>query len=284
MENENTWSGERLETFILNSNTVEHLHRYSIAIRFIKNKTVLDIACGEGYGSNLLAKYATAVIGVDSDELTINAATTKYKGENLEFKVGSADSIPLKTSSVDVVVSFETLEHHDKHNEMLSEIKRVLVPNGILIMSSPNKTYYSDVRDYKNPFHVKELYPQQFKDLINAYFLNTTYYIQNMFNGSLIIPEQKSNGFDFFEGDYQDINLASTFKPMYCLVIASDNAVVSENGISCFNGETIFLKEQALLSDVLTKQAREDGIHWIKNSWSYKIGNAILKPFKFFRR
>ena len=67
-----TWTGERLETFVFNDNTVEHLHRYAITFDYIKGKTVLDIASGEGYGSNLLSKYAEKVFGVDIDETSIS--------------------------------------------------------------------------------------------------------------------------------------------------------------------------------------------------------------------
>ncbi len=133
------WTGERLETFVLNETTVEHLHRYGIVMPFIEDKTVLDIACGEGYGSKLLSSKALKVIGVDIDLETIEKASKKYGSSNLTFIQGSADKIPVKDGSIDTVVSFETIEHHDKHNEMMNEIKRVLKPGGILIISSPEK-------------------------------------------------------------------------------------------------------------------------------------------------
>jgi len=59
------WTGERLETHILNVITIEHLHRYALALPHSTGKIVLDIACGDGYGSNLLARNAVSVIGVD---------------------------------------------------------------------------------------------------------------------------------------------------------------------------------------------------------------------------
>ncbi|HET7118810.1 MAG TPA: methyltransferase domain-containing protein, partial [Hanamia sp.] len=196
------WTGERLETFIYNDTTTEHLHRYAMAIEFIKNKVVLDIASGEGYGSNLLSQYAEKVIGVDIDETSITNARLKYNRKNLEFKTGRTDEIPLQDVTIDVVVSFETLEHHDKHQEMMREIKRVLKPGGILIMSTPDKKYYSDESQYKNPFHVKELYLNEFKELINSHFNCSEFYFQNMFKGSLIIPEKINNGFKNFGGDF----------------------------------------------------------------------------------
>ena len=284
MNNASTWSGERLETFVFNSTTVEHLHRYAIASGYIKNMIVLDIASGEGYGSNLLAKYAAKVIGVDLDKITIETAKTKYQAANLEYRVGSADSIPVESNSIDVVISFETIEHHDKHHEMMKEIKRVLVPNGILIMSSPDKKHYSDERNYKNPFHVKELYLNELKELIGKYFINTRFSFQNIFNGSLVIPEQQIIGFDFFNGDFDVVELRQGVVPMYILAFASDSNIEYENNASCFDGENIFAHHQENLYEALRKKVRDETALWIKSSWSYKIGNAILKPLKFFKK
>ena len=74
--------------------------------------------------------------------------------------------IPLDDDSVDLVISFETIEHHDKHHEMMAEIRRVLAPEGILMLSSPDKKYYSDIPKFQNSYHIKELYFEEFKDLV----------------------------------------------------------------------------------------------------------------------
>jgi ubiquinone/menaquinone biosynthesis C-methylase UbiE len=105
------WSGERIETFVLNQTTVEHLHRYGIAMQFAAGKTVLDIACGEGYGSKLLSSKALRVTGVDIDFETIANAKQKYISPNLTFTQGSADKIPVEDASIDVVISFETIDY-----------------------------------------------------------------------------------------------------------------------------------------------------------------------------
>ena len=133
------WTGERLETFVFNETTIEHLHRYAIAMEFCSGKTVLDIACGEGYGSNLLSAKATHVTGMDADAITIEKATAKYKRDNLYFVQSKAEKIAAADTEFDIVVSLETLEHLSDHTAMMKEIKRVMKPGGLLIISTPDK-------------------------------------------------------------------------------------------------------------------------------------------------
>src|SRR6476620_744587 len=131
-----TWTGERLETLVLNEATIEHLHRYAIASEYVKDKIVLDIACGEGYGAALLGQKAKSVKGVDIDNATILRARLKYKMANLQFLTGKAEAVPVEDSHFDVVTCFETLEHSANHQQIISEFKRVLKPGGLLILST----------------------------------------------------------------------------------------------------------------------------------------------------
>ena len=285
------WTGERLETFIFNANTVEHLHRYAITIDYVKDKIVLDIASGEGYGSNLLSKYAKNVFGVDIDEASIEAAKAKYKSENLAFKLGQADLIPLGENSVDVVISFETLEHHDKHEEMMKEIKRVLRADGIVIISTPVKRYFSGENKSKNPFHLKELNSHEFKELINRHFTNTQFYFQNMFKGSLIISEENGCGFKCLGGDFDSININNEFMPLYQIAIAGDIILPNSINMSVFDGQSILNKEHEEFVSRISKEmevakekTREDAVNWMRNSMPYRLGNAILSPFKIFKK
>src|SRR5689334_10298981 len=103
------YTGERLETHEQGEGKIEHLHRYAIAINQCAAKNVLDMASGEGYGSNLLATVASNVVGVDIDPVTVSEANAKYasSGKNLRFIEGSASKIPLGDAQFDVVVSFE---------------------------------------------------------------------------------------------------------------------------------------------------------------------------------
>ena len=273
------WTGERLETFIYNNNTIEHLHRYALTLDLIKDKIVLDIASGEGYGSNLLTNTALQVYGVDIDETSIKNATTKYKAKNLEFLVGRADLIPIADKSIDVVVSFETLEHHDKHNEMFAEIKRVLKANGILIMSTPDKKYYTDLSGNKNAFHIKELYFDEFQKLVQTYFPYSSFYYQNIFSGSLIIPQDHKKGFNIFNGDFDVVKKHQAFIPMYTIVIAGNNEL-PQISLSAFSGSLIDKKQQ----EIINTEIRTNAMEFVKRSWNYKIGNFLLAPIRLFTR
>jgi O-antigen biosynthesis protein len=165
----------------------EHFHRYAWCRGLVKGHAVLDIACGEGYGSAMLARDAASVIGVDISAEAVSHARQAYSDiSNLEFRLGDAASIPLPDDSVDVVISFETIEHHDKHQEMIDEIRRVLKPDGLLVISSPNRVVYSEKAGYHNEFHVKELDFGELDALLRTRFQQLRYFGQRLAVGSAL--------------------------------------------------------------------------------------------------
>src|ERR1700736_1162114 len=166
------FTGERHVPSITGEIYYEHVHRYAIAAPACAGKRVLDLASGEGWGAALLARHAQDVVGVDIDPATVEHARRTYYLANLRFLNGSATDVPLSDASVDVITSFETIEHLMDHDRMLDEFRRVLVPGGTLFISSPNKLVYSDLPNYSNPFHVRELYYQEFRDLLRRRFSN----------------------------------------------------------------------------------------------------------------
>jgi 2-polyprenyl-3-methyl-5-hydroxy-6-metoxy-1,4-benzoquinol methylase len=92
---------------------------------------------------------------VDISSKTIESAQQTYSRVNLRFIQGNCAELPCESASFDVVVSFETIEHHDQHDDMMREIRRVLRPDGVLIISSPNRPVYDLTSSEPNPFHVK---------------------------------------------------------------------------------------------------------------------------------
>ena len=136
----------------------EHISRYVFASQFTKNKLVLDIACGTGYGSYYLAEQgATLVVGSDASAVALNYAK-KFKLQNL-----------LPDDSFDLIVSYETIEHLGQDGTFLSECARVLKTDGLFLCSTPNKAM-SIALGINNPHHVREYYPKDFFDIISRYF------------------------------------------------------------------------------------------------------------------
>jgi ubiquinone/menaquinone biosynthesis C-methylase UbiE len=149
----------------------EHWHRYHFASGFAAGKAVVDVACGEGYGSALLARTAARVTGIDASAETIALARRRYGGRpNLDYVDGRCESMPVDDASADLVVSFETLEHLENPRALIAEAARVLRPEGLLMVSTPNKSVYTDRTGYHNPYHPSELYESQFVDALRERF------------------------------------------------------------------------------------------------------------------
>jgi 2-polyprenyl-3-methyl-5-hydroxy-6-metoxy-1,4-benzoquinol methylase len=154
----------------------EHVYRYAFASRFVKGKRVLDIACGEGYGAAALQKAGAAhVTGVDVSESICLHAQSKY---GLDARPGSAEQIPLADGSVDVIVSFETIEHVPDTSRFLDECVRILVPGGRLIISTPNKGIYRYRQEAQNPYHCSEMTAEEFASALSSRLRNARFYTQ----------------------------------------------------------------------------------------------------------
>ena len=222
------WTGERLVTTCRRPLIYEHLHRYALAFGLAKSKRVLDIACGEGYGANLLARVAAKVIGVDLDADAIVHAKAKYPRRNLRFIQGTCLAIPCEDHSIDLVASFETIEHISEHDAFLSEIKRVLVPGGILVISSPHKAEYQKVSEPANPFHEAELDHDEFVQLLTKTFKYCVAAKQRLVIGSWIAPDAPSAQVSTatFRGWFDGIDIESgVYRGLYSVAICSDQVL-----------------------------------------------------------
>lgn len=162
---------------------LDHVARYEFGSRYVKGKFVLDIACGTGYGSDLLCRSgAKRVIGVDISSETIDFACTNYKPDGLEFKVGDILDIHLSQNYFDVITCFETIEHVNDQERAFRELRKVLKPEGLLIISSPNRKLTSPcsaINDRPaNPFHTKEYSFQEFISILSNFFEILEFYGQ----------------------------------------------------------------------------------------------------------
>jgi len=191
------WTGERLVTDIGGAIEAEHFHRYFLARELCRGKCVLDVASGEGYGTALLAQTANYVVGIEVDRGSVEHAANTYRHDNLLFVQGEATKLPIDTASVDVVVSFETLEHFFDHEAFLVEVRRILAPNGLLIISTPDVDTYSSVCRPPNQFHVRELNRQEFLTELQGTFSNVNLFHQRAIVGSAVLAESQSSGFPY---------------------------------------------------------------------------------------
>lgn len=154
----------------------EHMTRYSQTLPLVKDKTILDIACGSGYGTKILSSSAKKVYGVDVSRDAIEYAKQRYGGKNIDYLVGSGERIPLQDGSVDVVVTYETIEHIENYKKFLKELKRVLKKDGIAVISTPNDLEYAEGNHHHiHQFKYNELFSLLKKDFkyIDSYFQST---------------------------------------------------------------------------------------------------------------
>lgn len=134
----------------------EHINRYIFAKNYCKNKRVLDIACGTGYGAYEISKVAEYVIGLDASCNAIAFAKEHYIEANLSYIHGDCAKKFFEKQKFDVILSFETLEHLNscQRNDFLTLLRSYLKDNGKLILSTPNKNFTSPfTKEPLNKFH-----------------------------------------------------------------------------------------------------------------------------------
>lgn len=164
------FTGERFTPECVREIWYEHMHRYVLAGELTRGKTVLDAACGEGFGAHHLAATASHVSAVDISQPAIAHASERYRRGNLSFQVADCRALPFADGQFDRIVSFETLEHLHDQARMLREFRRVLASDGFLLISSPDKAVYTEQLGNDNPFHLRELYRQELEDLLAGEF------------------------------------------------------------------------------------------------------------------
>lgn len=151
---------------------LEHVARYHFSTHYIKGR-ILDLACGSGFGSQMLAKLGKKriekIVAVDCDPNTIAYASGRYNHPLVDYRCENAVDplLPQKLGVFDVIVSFETLEHIEDEQQFLSNVYHLLKPGGVLVLSTPFGKGRG--KPCGSPFHVHQLTVDEFKDLFNGY-------------------------------------------------------------------------------------------------------------------
>jgi ubiquinone/menaquinone biosynthesis C-methylase UbiE len=261
------FTGERFTSKISGQIEIEHLHRYFLARELSRGKAVLDIASGEGYGSSLVSQVAKSVVGIDIDADTVLHASQAYKNPRLNFVCADLLAMPLANSSIDFVISFETIEHIYDHLSFINEIHRILKPNGTLMMSTPDRDVYSPADSQPNLFHVKELAFDEFKQILEQNFKSVSILLQRPMLGSVLLPAYgaviaghpvtfESRGADYFEGS------EGLPRAVYMIALASAHPVSVTPASVYIEASGIGLRIDALMEnqrlETLFQEARSE--------------------------
>ncbi|MDD5748260.1 MAG: class I SAM-dependent methyltransferase [Actinomycetota bacterium] len=175
-----------------------HVATYSKAIEFAREKKVVDLGCGEGYGPFMLAQHASKVVAVDISEQVINHAKNKYKTNNLSFEIMDVCSLNLEDSSFDVAISFQVAEHLENDKPHFEEMSRILNENGIAIITTPNRLTISCGNEKPiNPFHLREYTPEELRKVLEKYFSHVE--IKGLFHRGWLSLNDKLKIVDFIK-------------------------------------------------------------------------------------
>ena len=163
-----------------------HFAKYEFAAQWVPGQRVVDVACGVGYGSVMLADAGAAeIVSMDISEDAIAYAKANYPHSNVRYEIRDASDTGLPDQWADVVVSLETIEHlpKDRVDPYLQELRRVLKAEGTLIMSTPN----GSVSYNPSPYHVQEFSLAELQALLGQHFGDLEIFGQRM------MPEWCSN-------------------------------------------------------------------------------------------
>lgn len=240
------FTGERFTPECVREIAYEHWHRYAFALQHVNGKKVLDAACGEGFGAALLSGKAASVLAVDIDAASIEHARRRYgMAANVSFlqaDVSLLDNLP--DGSFDVITSFETLEHLKDHDRMLAGFHRLLKKDGLLLISTPDRKNYSDATGVVNPHHVRELYFDEFSDLLDRHFQAKKIYTQKLLFQSTLSALDRTGFPETLTHVGDAIVQGLSYPPMYYVAACAKHAdsLASLPGLSLYGDaeETVY--------------------------------------------
>lgn len=161
-----------LEEYVLQ---LMHQSDYEIASKIARRMHVLDLGCNCGYGTFIMSRSATSVIGVDVSEEAVASALNMYTSSNLSFQVIDGRQLPFPSEQFDLVTSFQVIEHIEDYDTYFNEIRRVLRPRGGIVLSTPNAAIRVQPGNRPwNRFHVHEFHGEELKGSLSERFSKVT--------------------------------------------------------------------------------------------------------------
>lgn len=213
----------------------EHEGRYRWAASAVSGKKVLDAGCGVGYGAAMLAEAgASRIVGVDIAGEAVEDAIRRADSIG-EFVLGDLEQLPFTPCSFDVAVCFEVIEHVQRRDLVLDELQRVLRPEGVLIVSSPNRNVYLP----GNPHHVREYTPSELHAALTKRFRHVALYRQHQWISSLITDDAglqtRSSGVEIAASVRKVAGIAPG-EEVYTLAVAADGPLPVMGGAAILTG------------------------------------------------
>lgn len=263
----------------------EHVARYRFAARFRAGGHVLDAGCGSGYG---LGEFSTAasVTGCDISADAIRHASRNFGRPGVRFLQASCEALPFAAASFDLVTAFEVIEHLPNWPQLLEEAGRVLKATGVLLVSTPNKSYYAEARGDAgpNPFHCHEFEHAEFEAALYAVFPHVRMWTQNHSQAIVFAPSHPHAAALDADGDASPATAhffvaacshsAVTLNEVYAWVPDSGNLLRErEHHIARLDG---FLHE-ALAAHAALQNSHEETLMELKqrNEWAQQLNREI---------
>lgn len=212
------FTGERLIPGLKDSTFLygEHMLRYLFAAQFTRGKTVADIGCGVGYGAKILAESGVKLVyASDNSQEAINYARSHYNHKKIKYEVADACFLTNANQSIDLVVACELIEHMPNYSAFLEEVKRVLKPSGLFLLSTPNVKVYFEA-PHINSFHHKEYTEEEIEQALKLKFKYVKVLYQLDSFASLVTDNKQVN----FNSKLIE---KSKVAPSYFIVLASDS-------------------------------------------------------------
>jgi SAM-dependent methyltransferase len=140
---------------------------YQFALQFCREKRVLDVGCGTGYGASFLAGSASSVVGIDVSRQAIRYARKRYNRHNLAFLRMNAESLRFADRTFDFILSSENFEHLSNQGANLQEMSRILKDDGTLLLATPNREMFLGI---DNPYHTHECTYEELIQIVQEFF------------------------------------------------------------------------------------------------------------------
>jgi 2-polyprenyl-3-methyl-5-hydroxy-6-metoxy-1,4-benzoquinol methylase len=234
------FTGERFTPECVREIWYEHYHRYAFALPLVLGKRVLDAACGEGYGSAMIAPHAGSVLGVDLSEEAVTHARNRYGDSGARFEQADVTALDhLPAASFDLILSFETLEHLQAQQQMLAGFRRLLAPDGLLLISTPDKRNYSDLPNFRNEHHVRELYRDEFERLLADSFTEVRLYAHKLlFQSAMWTLDASRSGYTAVTLDADGRAIpALAYPPLYYMAVCANQSLPELPAMALFGDD-----------------------------------------------